>query len=223
MSLIHEERPSDSPYVDAIFRGRTVGDGSVIRPAEISWWMVFVRHEGHVRSLVVGPWTTAGVASWTEGAEILWIKFRLGTFMPHMPTRHLLDRETVLPGAAGNAFWLKGSAWPFPTFENVETFVERLARQDVLARDPVVSAVLQDQSPTLSIRTLQHRFSQATGVTQSQVHQFERAQRAAALLQRGKSILDTVDEAGYFDQPHLTRSLKHWIGYTPAQLLRVSP
>jgi AraC-like DNA-binding protein len=219
MSLCYDERPSDSPYVDAIFRGRTMGDGSVVRPAEISWWMVFGRNRGQVRSLVVGPWTAAGVVSWTEGAEILWIKFRLGTFMPHLPTRQLLDRETVLPGATSHAFWLKGSAWQFPSFENVETFVDRLARQDVLARDPVVSAVLQDQAPALSIRSVQYRFAHATGVSRSQVLQFERAQRAAALLQRGKSILDTVEEAGYFDQPHLTRSLKHWIGVTPAQLL----
>jgi methylphosphotriester-DNA--protein-cysteine methyltransferase len=50
----------------------------------------------------------------------------------------------------------------------------------------------------------------------------QRAQHAQALLQQGVSILDTVDEAGYFDQPHLTRSLKQFIGYTPAQIIRLS-
>jgi methylphosphotriester-DNA--protein-cysteine methyltransferase len=62
----------------------------------------------------------------------------------------------------------------------------------------------------------------ATGLTQNHIHQFQRAQRAAALLQQGFSILDTVVEAGYFDQPHLTRSLKQWIGHTPAQVMRLS-
>jgi len=28
-----------------------------------------------------------------------------------------------------------------------------------------------------------------------------------------------VYEAGYFDQPHLTRALKHFIGLTPAQIM----
>jgi hypothetical protein len=28
--------------------------------------------------------------------------------------------------------------------------------------------------------------------------------------------------AGYFDQPHLTRSLKHFIGQTPAHMIRQS-
>ena len=35
-------------------------------------------------------------------------------------------------------------------------------------------------------------------------------------------ILDTVEEAGYFDQSHLTRSLKQWVGHTPAQIIRMS-
>jgi methylphosphotriester-DNA--protein-cysteine methyltransferase len=49
-----------------------------------------------------------------------------------------------------------------------------------------------------------------------------RAQQAQELLQQGVPILDTVFEAGYFDQPHLSRSLKRLIGFTPAQILRVN-
>ncbi|WP_343422951.1 AraC family transcriptional regulator [Candidatus Flexifilum breve] len=41
------------------------------------------------------------------------------------------------------------------------------------------------------------------------------------LLQRGRSILDVVAQAGYADQPHLTRSLKYYVGHTPAQLAGV--
>lgn len=222
MSIIYEERLSDSPYVETIMRGWTVSDGSTIRPAESHWHMVFVRHNDRVRPLVVGPWTTAGVASWAEGAEILWIKFKLGTFMPHLPTRNLLDRETVLPEAASQSFWLNGSAWQFPDYGNVETFIDRLVRDDVLVRDPVVKAALQDQLPEMSLRTVRHRFLRATGLSQSHIRQFERAQRAEALLRQGVSILDTVYEAGYFDQPHLTRSLKQWIGHTPGQIIQLS-
>jgi len=60
----------------------------------------------------------------------------------------------------------------------------------------------------------------ATGLTQSAARQIERARYATYLLQQGVSILDTVEQAGYFDQPHLTRSLKHLIGQTPAQILQ---
>jgi hypothetical protein len=221
MGFIYEERLSDSPYVETITRGRTAGDGSVIRPAESHWHMVLTRQQGNAQLLVVGPLTTSGVVSFTEGVELLWIKFKLGAFMPDLPAKDVLDAQLPLPGAADASFWLKGSAWQFPDYENVETFVDRLVREEVLVRDPVVNAVLQDQPPAMASRTVRHRFLQATGLTQSYIRQFQRAQRAAARLQRGVSILDTMYEEGYFDQPHLTRSLKQFVGYTPAQLIRL--
>ena len=219
MSILAEERGSDSPYVETITRGRTTSDGSPLRPAEICWHMVLRRLNGTTSLLVVGPWTSAGVISYPKGAELLWIKFKLGTFLPHLSTRHLLDRETILPQASGKSFWLNGSAWQFPEYENADTFVDRLVRAGVLACDPVVDAVLQDHLKDVPSRTVRHRFRHATGLTQSHIRQMKRAQYAQALLQQGGSILDTVYEAGYFDQPHLTRSLKQFLGYTPAQII----
>ena len=222
MSITHEERSSDSPYVETIMHGRTLSDGSPVRPAECHWHMVFVRKDGELRVVFVGPWTTAGFTYYAAGAEILWIKFGLGTFMPHLPASNFLDAETILPGAASQSFWLKGSPWQFPDYENAETFVERLVRNDVLVRDPLVEVVLRGQPQGLSARTLRHRFLRATGLTQSRIRQIQRAQRAAALLRQGKPIFDAVHEVGYFDQPHMTRSLKQWVGHTPAQIVRMS-
>ena len=220
MSMISEERSSYSPYIEKIMRGRTLAAGNSIRPAEVRWHMVFVRHAGGSLPLVVGPWTSSGVASWGEGAEILWIQFKLGVFMPHLPTRHYRDGEQLLPEASADHFWWKGAARQIPDFENVETFIERLVREDDLVCDPLVDAALQDRSPEISPRTLRHRFLQATGQTRNHIRQYERAIKAASLLRHGVSILDTVFEAGYFDQPHLTRSLKQFTGYTPAQIVR---
>lgn len=220
MSLIYEERSSDSPLVETITHGWAARDGSSIRPAEFCWHMVLVRHHGKAQLLVVGPWTTAGVATWAEGAEILWIKFKPGTFMPHLPPKEFRDLESILPGAASNSFRLNGSAWQYPDFDNVETFILRLERDGVLVRDPVVNAVLQDRPHDLSSRTVRHRFLRATGLTQGTFRQMKRAQLAGALLQQGVSILDTVFEAGYYDQPHLTRSLKRFVGYTPVEIAR---
>lgn len=184
--------------------------------------MVFVRKGGEARAVFVGPWTTAGTARYEEGAEIMWIKFGLGAFMPHMPVGRFPDTETVLPDASSRSFWLKGSAWPFPNHENAETFVERLVRGGVLARDPLIEAVLRGRPQELSPRTVRHRFSRATGLSQNRILQIERAQHAATLLRQGGQISDAVHEAGYFDQSHLTRSLKQWVGRTPAQILRSS-
>jgi len=184
--------------------------------------MVFVRKDGKAWAVFVGPLTTAGLAHYAEGAEILWIKFKLGAFMPHLPVGRFRDTETVLPGASSRSFWLKGSAWEFPDQENAETFVDRLVRDGVLVRDPLVDTVLRDRPQGLSSRTVRHRFLRATGLSQSRIRQIERAQQAVILLRRGNPISDAVHEVGYFDQPHLTRSLKQWIGYTPAQILRSS-
>lgn len=222
MSIIYEERSSDSPYVETVMRGWTASDGSRIRPSEVHWHLVFARHNGRAHPVFVGPWTTAGVVSYDEGAEILWIKFSLGTFMPHLPPKDFLDVETTLPGAERQSFWLKGSTWQYPDYDNVETFVDGLVREEMLVHDPVVKDVLQGHSPEMASRTVRYRFLRATGLTQLHIYQAERAQRAEALLQHGIPILDAVYEAGYFDQPHLTRTLKKFTGRTPGQIVQMS-
>jgi len=220
MGFHAEARVSDSPYLEMVTRGWTEGNGSVIRPAESHWHMVLVTYQGKTQFIVTGALPTAGVVSYTQGAEILWIQLKLGTFLPHLPARMLLDKELVLPDAVGHSFWLGGTSWQFPTFDNVEMFIHRLARAEALACDPLVSRVLQDHPQALAPRTVRHRFLRATGLSHTHIRQIERAQQAAALLRRGVPILDTVYQAGYFDQPHLTRALKQWVGYTPAQLAR---
>jgi AraC-like DNA-binding protein len=222
MTIIFETRLSDSPYIQTITHGWTVNAGAPIRPAEIHWHMVMVKHHRNTQVFVVGPWSTAGVANYGADAEILWIKFKLGSFMPHLPTRHFLNNETTLPNAAFNRFWLKGTAWQLPDFENADTFINRLFKEEILAYDSMIHTALQGQPSNISPRTIRHRFLQATGLPQNYIRQYERARHAEALLQQGYSILDTVYEAGYFDQPHLTRALKQFIGYTPAQIIQMS-
>lgn len=127
----------------------------------------------------------------------------------------------TLPDTDGrDAFWLGGALWPCPDYDNADTFVARLAHDGLLTRDPIVEAALHRGPRERSERSVQRRFAQATGLTQSAVWQIERAHRAAALLTGGVTILDTVDQAGYFDQPHLTRELRRLIGQTPAQIRR---
>jgi AraC-like DNA-binding protein len=222
MGFVVEARPSDSLYVETVMHGHTVSSGTVIRPAECHWHLVLVKHRGETQMLAVGPLTSAGALPYSEGVELLWIKLKLGAFMPHLPTAKLRDAEIELPRAAGQSFWLQGSAWRYPSYENADTFVSRLVREAVLTWDPLVSAALQHQRLELSPRTVRHRFQRATGLSRNQIEQVERAQRAELLLRQGASILDTVEAVGYADQPHLTRSLKRWIGHTPAHLLRSS-
>ena len=50
--------------------------------------------------------------------------------------------------------------------------------------------------------------------------QIERARFATQLLRDGLSPSDVVHEADYFDQAHLTRSLRKLIGLTPGSIAR---
>jgi len=124
-----------------------------------------------------------------------------------------------LPEAAQKSFWLHGSAWELPDFENADTFVNKLVREGLLVCDPVVGSVLQGQPVDMSLRTVQRRFLQATGLTHTTVFQIKRARYATMLLKQGVSIPITIARAGYFDQSHLIRSLQHLIGQTPAQIV----
>jgi methylphosphotriester-DNA--protein-cysteine methyltransferase len=134
-----------------------------------------------------------------------------------------MDRkDSTLPEASSQSFWLNGAAWQFPDYENADTFVHRLVRNELLVREPVVEAALQGQLNDLSLRSVQRRFLRATGLTHNTVYQIARAHRTMVLLQQGVSILDAVCEAGYADQPHLTRALKRFMGQTPAQIARLS-
>jgi AraC-like DNA-binding protein len=113
---------------------------------------------------------------------------------------------------------LKGSAWRLPDYDNAEEFVRRLVREGVLDRDPIVAEVLRGASPDLSERTLQRRFVAATGLTRGAIRQIDRARQAAVLIQEGVPAQDVIHRLGYFDQPHLARSLTRYIGRTATQL-----
>ena len=223
MIIFDEERLSDSPLIERVWRCHSDDAGSFLSIAESRWEMVVTRLQGKVTLTVRGPETKATPVDCPAEGEWLGIRFKLGAMMPHLLASTLVDGSVTLPEATNNSFWLYGSAWQFPDYDNADTFVARLARDGVLLREPVIGAALQGQRQDLSPRSVQRHFLQVAGITQSAARQIERARYATLLLQQGVSIPDTIYAAGYFDQPHLTRSLKYFIGQTPAQISGKSP
>lgn len=220
MIIFDEDRASDSPFVERIWRSHSEGVTPFLSIAVNHCEFVVSRLQGKVAMMLRGPETKATPAG-NPPAEGEWvgILLKLGAFLPHLPTNKLVDGGVDLMTASRNSFWLDGSVWQFPDYENAETFVERLVREGLLFRDPVVEPALQGQFKDLTQRAIQYRFLQATGITQSTARQIERARYATFLLQHGVSIPETIQQMGYYDQPHLTRSLKRFVGQTPAQLL----
>lgn len=222
MNTSYEERLSNSPYIQRIGQFQVDSPYSRTCAANVLTNMLLVRYKGKTSLSVWGPETKFGVMNYPEGAEFLFIAFKLGVFLPRLSITNLVDTGIILPEASSQSFWLGSTSWQYPSYENVDTFVDRLVRDELLIHEPIVEAMLQDRPLDMSPRTARYRFLRATGLTKSYIRQVERVQQAVALLEQGVSILDTVDQAGYADQPHLTRSLKRLLGQTPAQIARVS-
>ena len=221
MFLSFEDRLSDSPFVERIWRSRSDRAGEFLSVAASHFEMAVTRHRGKTFLTLRGPETKATAVDCPAEGEWLGIRFKLGTFMPKLTPGHLLDgRDVTLPDATSQSFWLDGSAWEYPDFENADTFVTKLVQKGIIARDSAVDTVMGGQGQALSLRSAQRHFLRATGLTHCTVRQIERARYATNLLKQGVCILDAVHEAGYFDQAHLTRSLKYRIGQTPAEIIR---
>jgi hypothetical protein len=214
---------ASSSFVETIWQTHSECAGTFTSAAVSNWEMVITTFDSKTTITARGPETKASEADFPADAEFFGITFKLGTFMPHLPIQTLLDRQdATLPEASSKSFWLHGSAWELPTFENADVFVGRLIRQGILVRDPVVEAAIQGGTPDVSIRSLQYRFLRATGLTRKTIQQIERARSAVSRLEQGTPISDTAFELGYFDQAHLTNSLKRFVGETPARIAQRS-
>jgi helix-turn-helix protein len=220
MIFTFDERLSDSPFVERIWSAQSERTGEFLSVAASQWEMVVSSYHDERTMTVRGPETKPTPLHVTlVGGEFFGIVFKHGTVLPYLPPSTLVDGDVNLPDASSKSFWLNSSAWQFPDYENADTFVDRLVREEMLVCDPVVESALRGEPQELSPRSVQRRFLQATGLTQGSIRQIERARYATMLLQRGASIIYTVDLAGYADQAHMTRALKRFIGKTPAQII----
>jgi hypothetical protein len=223
MIIFDEDRPSDSPFVERVWRSHSEGADPFLSIATSRCELVLSRLEGEISMTMRGPETKATqMGDCPGGGEWFGIILSPGAYLPLLPPERLVDGQIDLPVVSRNAFWFSGSTWQLPNYENADTFIDWLARQGLLVCDPVVDTALQGPLKGCDPRTVQRHFRRSTGLTQSTKWQIERARYAACLLQEGVSIQDTVEQAGYFDQPHLTRSLKRYTGQTPAQILQKS-
>lgn len=220
--LFEEAKHINNGFVDLIWHVQQDGTGSFISQATSRWEIVITKHQGKTAFTVRGPEIKATPVDYSLAeADIFGIIFRPGTYMPHLPPGMVKDLQDItLPEATKKSFWLHGSAWQYPDYDNAELFVDKLIRDGLLKRDPIVEALLQGHPQDLSLRSQQYRFVHVTGLTQKLMQQIERAHLAARLLEQGMSILNVVHETGYYDQSYLTRSLKRFIGQTPTQIYR---
>src|SRR5260370_42430911 len=90
MSFLFEGRGSESPSIEAVWRGRAGSDYAPICPASGRWHLLFLRQNGRVKVSVEGPLTRATPVTQVEGTEWFGVTFPLGTFLPSVSVRNLL-------------------------------------------------------------------------------------------------------------------------------------
>jgi hypothetical protein len=217
--FVIDEWGSGSSLVEKAWTSHSEPEPAFISIAVSRWQMVVTTQRGVTRLTVRGPETKATVEPIPADAEFFGIVASLGTFMPAMPPARLVDRSVALGAAAPGWVWFDGSRREIPTAGNADVFVDRLVRQGLLVCDPVVAESFHGDVDGISTRTLQRRVARATGLTRSTITQIARADKAVDALGGGLSPQDTATLLGYADQAHLTRSLKRFIGQTPAQMV----
>lgn len=211
-------RRSDSPWVDRIWTCTSEHVTEMTAVAGVRWGLVFWEQAGVAHAGLTGPETGTATAPVPEGATFTGIEFALGTSLRAVPTTALVDGGILLPDTTSRTFRLDGARLETPGPDDAEALVERLVRAGTVVRDPLVADVLRGLDPTVSGRTVERRFRAATGLTRGAIRQIERARVAAERLACGDPTADVVTDLDYFDEPHLARALRTYVGRTVGQL-----
>ncbi|WP_205696750.1 helix-turn-helix domain-containing protein [Conexibacter sp. SYSU D00693] len=218
MGLAFETRPSDSSWVQSVWTCRSGAVTEMTSVATETWGLVLWEQDGRRLAAVSGPERATGTAPVPEGATFLGNQFAVGTSLRGVPTPALVDGGIELPEVSGGRFRLDGRRWEVPGADDAEALVARLVADGTVQRDPLVTAALRGDRPAVTDRTLERRFRAATGLSRGAVRQIARAREAAVLLASGAPAADVTFALGFYDEPHLARALRRYVGRTAGQL-----
>jgi hypothetical protein len=218
-------RPSDSPYVERVWRSEALG-GPMTSVAASHREIVFWRDAGAVRVAVRGPETVPSELEVPPGHTTFGIVLAHGATMPTLPASALVDSATEVRHVTSRGAVIGGEEVPLPQLdtgvdtgsEAAEGFVHRLVGRGLVVRDPLVDDVLDGGSTGLGRRTVERRVRAATGLSPGEVGRIERVRQAAILLGEGTAPLEVVGRLGYHDHPHLARALTRYVGRTASRL-----
>src|SRR5260370_32321112 len=104
MSSLFEGRESDSPYIEAVWRGRAGSDYAPVCPASNRWHLLFLRQNGRVNVSVECPLTKATPVTQAERTEWFVFTFQPATFLPPSSISTLLIERAIFPLASNTSF-----------------------------------------------------------------------------------------------------------------------
>ncbi len=218
VGLLFDSRASDSSWISTVWTCVSESVTTMTAVASETWGLIFWEEQGTPQAAIVGPETRTSSAPVPPAARFVGIQFAVGTSLRTADTLSLVDRGISLPDVMSRSFWLDGYRWPIPDADDAELLVSHLVRCGVLVSDPVVAGLLRGDQPALSQRTVERRFRAATGLTRGAVAQIGRVRTAAGMIMAGTPVNDVVDTLGYYDEPHLARMLRRYVGRSAQQL-----
>ena len=214
-----QEHPGSSPLVRTVWRAEVEAPGTYPVIGSEYWGVSFIRRpSGQLAAELDGPCMQARVVEGYVGESYWGVELAAHVAIPGVPKRAILGETVALPIHDG-LVELGGRRWPVPGWPDLEPWVSRLAEQGGLLVDEEIRRALLGERVGASERTWQRRYRRTVGMTSQQIDQLRRAQRAYVLLQTGLSPAEAASEAGFADQPHLTRALRLIRGQTPAAII----
>lgn len=208
----------NSPLVRSISLTTFTDSGRLPFHPDGCWDFAILKRDRDVQVLRTGLTTRTVVFEAAEGDQILAISFNPDTYMPLMPGERMRDEGVILSKEGRDRFRIGSDVLEIPTFDNVDVFVDRLVRREIVQSNRVVASIVDGHPLAMSERTMQRHFLRTTGLTYKSFTLIERARKAMALLQAGRSAVDVAFALGFADQPHLIRSLKAIMGATPRRI-----
>lgn len=211
---MYRQHPSVLPFVNCLWWIRVDEAGEWGDVARETWGLAFIRRiDGTMAAELVGPSYRHVTFGGDVGDEYWGADFHPHVTMRGVDKPALTGKFVRLPVADGQ-FWVGNDAYPIPGFAELEGFLAGLGRQGIISSQ--AHAIVHQA--TVSRRSNQRYYRQTVGLSRRQSEQIKRAEQAASLLRTGMSPAEVAAEAGYADQAHLTRSLKKFLGRTPARL-----
>jgi hypothetical protein len=215
MSSTREEKLSQSPLVDFLWRTENLTDGVYVASADASWDMIFTRtHDDKRRVLLCWPAFKTAQVPYFSGDKHFGICYKPWAIFTGILKTAMLNEGELLPMPSEDTFILQGITWKFPTYENLDEFVAEQEKQGCLKADPIIRDVLEDRPVDMSLRSIQRYFIKNIGMSPRRVKQINSARTAVKLLRQGRTLSEVAYELHYADLPHMTRMLRRYTGYT---------
>src|SRR5260370_8155266 len=115
MIIIDEERASDSPFIERVWRSHSEGERAFLSIAVNHCEFVVSRLQGKVSMTLRGPETKATpIGNAPAEGEWVGILLKLGTFLPHLPISRLVHSGADFPTPPNNSFCLVVPNFHFP-------------------------------------------------------------------------------------------------------------